>query len=321
MLDLLNGIRSIVETCMAVKPKERFLILADHECGPVWLGQLAMHVISQMGAEAVLSIIAPREIAGQEPPAAMAAAWKSVDAVLQISDRQGMTHTNARKDGTTAGVRYYAMIQVSMDEIRRGISSEDVRLIKQRTERLAQMLTEAGQARLTTPSGTDITMNLSGRKGAALHPLHPLVAPVPNYAEAAIAPVEGTAEGRIVVDLAAIGWGRLFREPLRLTVKAGKLVDLSGDSQDVARLRQIAATDENSGNFAELGIGSSHVMPAAMLGSRRDAARLGTVHVAIGRNNDIGGSTWSHIHLDFLMSQPTIELDGQCVMREGTLRI
>ena len=99
------------------------------------------------------------------------------------------------------------------------------------------------------------------------------------------------------------------------------MTDISGSTQDADRLRTIAATDENATNIAELGIGTSHIIPWPMHGTRRDAARLGTAHIAIGRSDDIGGKVWSNIHVDGLMSQPTIELDNQCVLREGTLLI
>jgi len=321
MFELLKGIQSIMETCMELKTGERVLIIADSECEPFWIGQLAMNVANSMGAEAVLTVMAPRQIAGQEPPVSIAAAWKTVDAVLQISGEQGMTHTNARKDGTAAGVRYYNMIQVPLDEIKQGASKEDVHLIKDRTVKLAHLLGQTSVARVTNQAGTSITMRLKGREGIALHPMSRTVASIPAYGEAAIAPVEETTEGIIVVDLAVIGWGYLFKEPLNLIVQRGKVTDVSGQPQDAERFRKIAETDSNSSNIAELGIGTSHVLPAMMHGTRRDAARLGTVHIAIGRNNDIGGNTWSQIHLDSLISQPTIELDGKCIMQAGVLQI
>ena len=163
-------------------------------------------------------------------------------------------------------------------------------------------------------------MSLTGREGLAIHPMSDLGS-LPYYAEAAIAPVEGTAEGVIVADLEVVGWEYLLREPLHYIVKGGKVVNVSGCAEEADRLREIITTDEGANNIAELGIGTSHIIPWAMQGTRRDAARIGTAHIGIGRNNDIGGTTWSHIHLDSLMGQATVELDGQHVLRDGTLLI
>jgi len=54
-------------------------------------------------------------------------------------------------------------------------------------------MTQASVARVTTPFGTDITMSLKGRQAVPVHPL--IHAALPNYAEVAICPVEGTTEG------------------------------------------------------------------------------------------------------------------------------
>jgi leucyl aminopeptidase (aminopeptidase T) len=52
-----------------------------------------------------------------------------------------------------------------------------------------------------------------------------------------------------------------------------------------------------------------------------DDALLGTVHLAVGRNNDIGGKTLSAIHNDLLMTQPSLELDGVRVLEKGRFQI
>lgn len=324
MFELMKGIRSTLEAYKAVKPQERVLVIADNEGSSIWVGQLFMNAANSMGAEAVLTVIPPpeeRELGGEEPPASVAAAMKSVNAIFRTSDGAPLVHTNAREEATAAGVRYYVVHPSLVDELKQGVSTADLRLIKKRTENLARRLTQANVAKVTTPSGTNITMGLTDRQGIAPHPLSPIIGNFDYYAEAAIAPVEGTAEGIMVADLAFVQWGHLLRQPLRCTVKAGKVVNISGSKQDADRLRKIIATDENASNIAELGIGTSHIVPLPMLGTRRDAARIGTAHIAIGRNRDIGGKTWSRIHQDGIMEQVTLELDGQCVLRDGAFLI
>ena len=234
MFELINGIRSIVETCMRIEPKERILVIADDEAGPMWAGQLAMNIIGSMGAEVVLTVITPRDILDPEPPAAVAAAMKSVNAVLNITDKAALVHTSARKEATAAGVRFYTLSSIPLDDLKQGVTATDIKLIKERTETLAQRLTQAKVARLTSPSGTDIAMSLTGREGVAIHPMSDLGS-LPYYAEAAIAPVEGTAEGVIVADLEVVGWECLLREPLHYTVKAGKAVNVSGCAEEAIR--------------------------------------------------------------------------------------
>jgi len=79
---------------------------------------------------------------------------------------------------------------------------------------------------------------------------------------------------------------------------------------------------KNANNCAaELGIGTSHTISKHLTGSVWEYALLGTVHIAVGRNNDIGGNTWSHIHKDILMTKPTVELDGKKILESGKLLI
>lgn len=319
MFELIDGIQSLVENCMKIRPKERVLIIADNEAGPMWIGQLAMNVINKKGGEAILTIITPRKLTDEEPPVAVASAMKNVEAILEISDRYPMVHSNARKEITALGVRHYVIHRASLDDLMKGVSVEDIQTISKRTEDLVLRLNQAKSARITSPLGTELSMNLTSRKGIAIHPSGGVGSGLPFYAEAAIAPVEGTSEGIVIADLAIPQWRYVFREPLRYTVEAGKIVDVSGRAQDVDRLRKIITIDENASNIAELGIGTSHMIQSEVIGTRNDAARIGTAHIGIGRNNDIGGETWSRIHIDTLMSQVIIELDGHRVLGENTL--
>ncbi len=321
MFELIKGIRSILEASMAVRPQEEVLVVADNDGKSMWIGTILMNVANSMGANAVLTVKTPEWSYGHEPPAAVAAAMKSVNVVICISDKATVGHTNARKEATAAGVRYYGINQIPVDDLQQGVSAESLQIIKARTEEMAKRLTRANRARVTSPSGTDITVGLTGRQGLALNPIAGVVSSLPYYAEAAIAPVEGTAEGVIVADLAISVWNNLLRQPVRLIVKAGKVVDISGPDEYVDRLRQIAATDENASNIAELGIGASHIIPPDMHGTRRDYARIGTAHLALGKNSDIGGQTYSHIHVDALFSQATVKLDNDYILKDGVLLV
>jgi len=322
MLELIKGIQSILEACIPIQPKERVLVIAYTEPISSWVGEIIMSIVESMGAEPVLSIMAPREHIGHEPPPAVAAAMKNVDVIIQICEKNAILHTTARTEATDAGAKFADILDFSLDDLKKGVSKADVLQIKDQTERMADTLTKGKVARITTPAGTDLTLSLDGREGIALNPAGPVLYTMPFYAEALISPVEGTAEGMIVADLAMRHWGYLLREPLRYRVKAGKVVEILGSTPDADRLRKIAATDDNAANIAELGLGSSHIIPGEMkTGRSPDFARLGTAHIGIGRNNDIGGKTWSRIHQDGLMSRPTVEVDDVCILKDGALKI
>ena len=137
MIELVEGARSIVETCVRVKPGEKVLVIVDDEAFPMEIGRVMMDVANSAGAEAVLAVMKPRKIAGHEPPHAIAIAMRAVDAVIYITNRHGIVHTNARKEATAAGVRMYQMIEVPEGYFMLKITSGDLEQIKDRTEKLA----------------------------------------------------------------------------------------------------------------------------------------------------------------------------------------
>lgn len=316
MLDLVKGAKLIVETCVRVKPGEKVLVVTDSQAFPMRMGTIVMDTACEAGAEATLAVMKPREIAGQEPPQAIAAAMKSVNAVIYISNTFAIGHTNASKEAFAAGTRVYFMTQVPEDYFKREITVADLNQIKERTERVSQKLAASSEAWITAPGGTNLKMQTKGRKSLGIHPLADVRGSLPDYAEAAISPVEGTAEGTIVYDVSILGWNYLLRSPIRCTVKGGRMVEVSGGA-DGDRLKGISQTDENSSNIAELGIGTSHTIPRVYKGTRRDGGMAGNVHIAIGRNNDIGGVLWSRIHVDGLVDRPTVRLDGELLLKDG----
>ena len=166
-------------------------------------------------------------------------------------------------------------------------------------------------------------MSLKGRQGIPIHPLaSAAIITVPDYAEAAIAPVEGTTEGVLVADANVQGWNFVLREPLRLTIKKGKINEVSGPEDYVGKLKALLAMDENASNCAaELGIATSHTMTTGLTGVSWEYGMAGTIHIAFGRNNDIGGKTLSKLHRDLMITKSTVWLDDVCVLENGELRV
>ena len=72
---------------------------------------------------------------------------------------------------------------------------------------------------------------------------------------------------------------------------------------------------------AELGIGTTHMIPGESAGYVTDKGRLGHIHIACGRNYDLGGKSKSIIHQDGDMTQATIRIDDVLIMENGELKI
>ena len=136
--------------------------------------------------------------------------------------------------------------------------------------------------------------------------------------ECPTAPVEGTTQGRIVIDYSMDSIGRL-RQPLVFEVDKGRVISVAGSAHEVEVLERFFERDESARNIAEFAIGTN---PAARLTGNlaEDKKLLGSVHFAIGDNRSLGGLIEATIHLDGLMLAPTITVDeGRLLIQKGKL--
>ena len=324
MFRRMKAIVPIVKDCMNVRRGQHVLIVTDDCARSIKISQQVAETCGQEGAEVVMAIMEPRTHHGHEPPPSIAEAMQAAEIVFHVADTYDISHTDAAMRFRETGRKFVvAMAQFAEEYYERDISIDDLKRIKERTDRLAEMLTGAGEAQVTTPFGTDIRMSLRERTGISLHPLgNSVIIAVPDYAEATISPVEGSTEGTLVVDSSVQGWNFLLREPLHLTINSGKVTEVRGPEDYAVRLRELLDMDENASNCAaELGIGTSHTMPADLKGVIWDYGTAGTIHVAAGRNNDIGGTTYSLFHKDLLLTRATVLLDDLCVLKDGQLLV
>ena len=309
--------RIAVRKCVAVKKGETALVITDEPLRKI--GRLLWEACRQSGAEALFTEIIPRKTSGEEPPAAVALLMKKADAVL-IPTSKSLSHTKARRDACKAGARCATLPGITADTMRRTLNA-DYEKIARLSIRLAKILTRGSTAHVTNAAGTDIRMSIKSRKG---HPDTGLVHKPGDFSnlpagEAYLAPVEGTAQGVIVID-GCIGETGVLRKPITMQVKDGYVTGISGGAQVKILRRAIQGLGRKARNIAELGIGANH--KARVVGSSlEDEKVLGTVHIAMGDNASMGGKVSVASHLDAILLKPTLTINGRLIMKNGRLRI
>ena len=71
-------------------------------------------------------------------------------------------------------------------------------------------------------------------------------------------------------------------------------------------------------NLAELGIGTND--KARVTGVILEDEKIyGTVHIALGSNDTFGGTVAAGIHVDGVVKEPVLKLDGKTVLEKGHL--
>jgi leucyl aminopeptidase (aminopeptidase T) len=286
------------------------LIVSDR--GTRSIGEALREGARNVGAEAVLAVMDEREVDGNEPPPTVAGALAASDVFIAPTSRS-LSHTTARKRATDAGARGATMPGVTEDMLAR-MMAVDFDAMAARSRAVAAALTEGSSARLTCGRGSDFTLNLSDRQGIADDGVITERGVFGNLpcGEGFIAPLGG--EGRIVV-AATLGPLGIAEDPVTLEVRDGRLAEADGPlgPRFIGLLHNAG---KNGTNLAELGIGTND--KARLTGNvLEDEKILGTVHVAFGASAGIGGTVSVPVHLDVVVQDPTLEIDGRPVIEQG----
>lgn len=314
-LELGDVSRRVVEDLAAVTPDEEVLVVA--EAGDVEVARAVTVAARAVGATASLVVMPRLDAHGNEPPAGVAAAMREVD-VCFTATTHAITHTESRIAASDAGTRVVVLRGVNEDIMVEGGMNTDYEALRERTAAVRDALDAATAARVTAPAGTDVTFGLEGRPAFVIDGFfHGYGFSALPPGESPVAPAAGTAEGTVAVDYSMDNLG-LLDDPVELVFEDGFVTDVRGGS-DAARLERLfAESDDNAGNMAEFAIGTNP--DARLVGNlAEDKKKLGTVHFAVGDNTSLDGDLGSEIHLDGVVLDPTVELDGRTVLADGEL--
>ena len=312
---LRQPIGTVLDECLGVKAAEQVLVLTDPAKRSI--GEVLISGARERGAEAVLVEMAERETHGTEPPPLIAAAMLECE-VLIAPTSKSVSHTEARRAACANGARAATMPNITEDMLARTMSA-DYGAVRRRSRDVARLLTEGNEVRITSPKGSDLRLSIGGREGIADD--GDLTAPgafgnLPA-GEGFIAPLEGRAQGRLVVD-GSVWLGRLD-DPLVLEFEDGYAVDISGEEAE--RFQSLLEPyGREAFAVAELGIGTNEA--ARLTGNvLEDEKILGTIHLAVGDNHSFGGTIRVPSHQDGVVLAPTVTVDDDLVLHDGRLLV
>jgi leucyl aminopeptidase (aminopeptidase T) len=251
---------------------------------------------------------------GEEPPPEVAEAMAGADVVFAPTSRS-LSHTQARTNATDRGARIATMPTITEEIFSRAIAV-DYGELKRKGEWLANRLTEASTARVTSAAGTDIVLSLEGRAGLSDDGHLQQRGAFGNLpaGEGYVSPLETVGDGRVVFDGSLAGYG-LLTTPVQVTVENGRATSANTDA-GAWLLETLDAGGEHGRSLAELGIGTN---PAATLTGNvlEDEKAIGTIHLAFGASASLGGVNVAGVHIDGVVLRPTVELDGKRVIDDG----
>lgn len=338
-----QGVVNMLRVNMGLKPGEKLLVVTDAPTVEEWikhesekltefvkrsvLAKMVSEIAKEKFPECTTEFFAYPSVGkhGTEPGKEVEEKMKAADVVIAITN-YSLTHTEARENATKAGARIASMpLFLAEMFYPGGPMAADYHKIEEETKKIAELITKSKEAIVTSPAGTDMKFSIEGRKGgvdAGIFTEKGAWGNLPS-GEAYCAPVEGTGEGKIVVEP---NWYAGLEENMTLVFEKGNVVEIIGGGKVGDEFRSLLAFDKSEEpyisrrNLAELGVGTNP--NAKRPDNILEAEKIkGTVHLAIGDNSHMGGKVSSDLHQDFIIPRATLILDGKTIMKDGELLI
>ncbi|CAJ1317673.1 hypothetical protein PTI45_02258 [Paenibacillus nuruki] len=304
--------KNVLIDCLGLQAGESLVVVADDS--RQHLAESLYEAGKRLGAESMLMVMQERSKSGEEPPASIATAMMNASVAICVT-RYSLTHTAARKQAAAAGTRVATMPGITEDMFTHGAITAEYAKVKELTEHVTSLLTKASTVRIEK-EGYSLSFSIEEREGVPSTGLYLNPGESGNLpsGEAYIAPMEGTAQGQIVIDGSIAGIGALD-SPLLLNISEGRLVAAEGDTG--AELLLMLG-DGDGRMLGEFGIGTND--KARITGIvLEDEKVYGTIHVAFGSNNTFGGTVAAGVHIDAVVQKPDVYLDDVLIMRAGEL--
>jgi leucyl aminopeptidase (aminopeptidase T) len=322
IIDAIKSADLIVRELLAIQSGEEVVLIADPETDIEMLQALS-GVTQAAGAECTIAIMPSRPVAESlKMTRFIDKGLEAVDVVIGMTKASGAACwspliSTLKKE---KGLRYLSMVLRDLDIWTKGGATADYHEILKAGKRLLSVWERGKEIYLTSSKGTDLKAQIGGappfiEAGFATQPGQTAAF---SDGEVSQGPIQGTAEGIVIVDgpIAHIG---LPANPIRLEVEKGRVVKIEGDERGVRELCDIVENVKDADNFAEIGIGLN---PNCLQNGKfeEEKKRLGNVHIAMGRNTGgYGGTIASMVHLDMVIYDATVKTDRDILLQDGKL--
>lgn len=311
-MSLDDAAATAVGQCMNLQAGEVCVIVTDDEREAI--GDALYQAAATITDDVVIVKYPPGNQHGDDPPEPVAAAMLAADVFLAPTTKS-LSHTRARSKATDAGARGATLPGITESVMVEGLAA-DYDAIGDACADLLDQVEGADEIHITTPLGTDIAIEPGDRVWRDDTGINHEPGDFSNLPAGEVFVSPSTATGTYVVDGTMMPHGRL-EKPIEFTVEDGYVVEI-GDPEIRQQVETAAeAVGDAAYNLAELGIGAN-VGVTSLVGSvLLDEKAAGTVHLAIGDDAGIGGETEAPLHLDGIITEPSVYADGEPVKLPG----
>ncbi len=321
---MLTSARSVIRTCLQIRPFEPVLIVTDPESSEI--GRALYEASAEVTDRTLMMMMPTSHKKGSEPPEYVAELMRKQDVVI-LATKSSLTHTKARINASKTGrTRIISMPGVDKNMFSSGGMTADYNALQKEISGLNSIFRRKRDVKVTSPGGTNITFSIGAKwrtddNGICNRPGQVMNLP---SGRVFVFPKEESMNGKIVIDGS---WeGNILQEPIIMEVEKGIIVSMSeGEISDSINL----VFDEISKplnkakaalvkTVAEFGFGMNS--RAKIVGNLlEDQVVRGAAHFVLGDNSAYGGKNNIGLQMRGIILKPTIELQDIDLVKDGKI--
>ena len=324
-----QGVKQAVENCLKVKAGESVVIITDADT--IEIGSAIKAAIEKITAEVQFFIM---EDFGERPidyPKAIDDAIKAADvSVYAAQGAEGELQTfrmrMLKAIDANPRLRHAHMIGITPEIMKDGMCSDYKEI--QRVSRLVyEKVRNAGKIRVVTEKGNDFVAEFSPQLKWIISDGDIAPGQWKNLPDGEVFTCPVNVNGKVVID-GCLGdfftekYGSLENTPITIEVENGRAVkeSICCDDEQLQHefTKYLFEIDENSSRIGEFAIGTNTGLTELICNLLQDE-KFPSVHIAFG--SPLPGKTgakWdSKAHVDGMIKNPTIYVDGEMLMNKG----
>ncbi len=329
-----EGIRQAVDNCLKVTRGDDVVVITDRQTLDIGSG-LRAAAENRAGKPARFFIM---EDFGARPipfPDAIKQALEAASVSIYAAqgakgELQTFRQPMLRVVDANPKLRHAHMIGITREIMLDGMCS-DYQEIQRISRAVYEKVKNARSIRVVTDKGCDITAEFSSKlkwiiSDGDIRPKH-----WSNLPDGEVFTCPATLNGQVVID-GCLGdfftekYGAIEDTPIRVQVKDGRADRTTLQCKNEALRKEYAdyifESDENSNRVGEFAIGTNIGLTRLIYNLLQDEKFPG-IHIAFGSSYpNKTGATWdSKTHVDGVLRRPTIYVDGEAIMTQGTFHL
>lgn len=338
---LISLLKSLNYPLRNVREGDKFVILTDDQMDPlIW--QSTMASLTSRGAESLLCLYPQRSYHCADPSPLAIGAAKGADVVIALTTTALNSGTpglrEIRSEGSGKGkTPVWLWEEMNQEILINGggaATADEVAEMCEIQRRIGEIWDKGKRIHVTSAAGTDLVADISGYPPGALarrwgeipFERNPETGRLGSgtwpFGEVHVEPLPETANGIVVWEAAHYPAGQ-WREPVRLEIENGRVLDISGghEAREIRRyLEQFG--DENSWRMGgEIAIGTNRRCLPYTGCMRSEKKRYGAMHLGIGHGAD-RGLVNSRLRLEGIVDRVTVVVDDvHTVARDGEILV